>query len=378
MKIAVNTRLLLEHRMEGIARFNYEILKRIVIDHPEDKFYFFFDRPYSDKFIFADNVTPIVIPPPTRHPLLTTIWLELMLKRQLKKIKPDIFFSGDTYMPVKPGVPTVIVSHDLAFLHCTNNVDFFNKKYYHYFFPKFHHQAEKIIAVSEFTKNDITDKYGINSNKIEVVHNAANGHFNPVSEKKRIQVREKLTGGNPYFVYLGSIHPRKNIVNLIKAFDLFKSKTDNDYHLAIIGRPAWKTEEYYKALEVSPYRDFIVTKQLKRKDLPEVIGSADAMFYVSLFEGFGIPILEGFEAGIPVVTSNTSSMPEVADDAAILVDPKSIESIAGAMKEISESETLRQSLIKKGFERLKHFSWDKSAKKTYEIIKSVANKKAIS
>jgi len=170
-----------------------------------------------------------------------------------------------------------------------------------------------------------------------------------------------------------NIHPRKNIANLIKAFDLFKSKTDNNYHLAIIGRPAWKTEEYYKALDTSPYRNYIVTKQLKREDLPEVIGSSDAMFYVSLFEGFGIPILEGFEAGIPVVTSNTSSMPEVANDAAILVNPKSIESIANAMKEISESKTLRQSLIKKGFERLKNFSWDKSAAKTYEIIKSVAD-----
>jgi len=362
--------------MEGIARFNFEILKRIVINHPEDQFFFFFDRPFSKSFIFAENVTPIIVSPPTRHPLLLIIWMEIMIKRQLKKIKPDIFFSGDTYMPLKPGVPTIIVSHDLAFLHCTNNVDYFNKKYYHYFFPKFHNEAKKIIAVSQFTKNDIEDKYGINKDKIDVVHNAANGHFKPVSQIKRNKIREHLTRGNPYFVYLGSIHPRKNIVNLIKAFDLFKSRTDNNYHLAIIGRPAWKTEEYYKTLNDSPFRDSIITKQLQREKLPEVIGSADAMFYVSLFEGFGIPILEGFEAGIPVVTSNTSSMPEVAGDAAILVDPKSIESISQAMHKISESEELRHTLIKKGFERLKNFSWDNSAQKTYRIIESVANKKS--
>ncbi len=374
MIIAVNTRLLLEHRMEGIARFNYEILKRMVINHPEDKFYFFFDRPFSTKFLFADNIIPKILYPPTRHPLLMIVWMEIMLKRELKKLKPDVFFSGDTYMPLNPDVPTVLVSHDLAFLHCTNNVDFFNKKYYHYFFPKFHKNADRLIAVSNFTKNDIVDKYGINPKKIEIVHNAANGHFRPISMESKQKIRKKLTNGNPYFVYLGSIHPRKNIVNLIKAFNLFKSDTNNNYHLAIIGRPAWKTEEYYKTLEASPYRNFIVTKQLKREELPEVIGSADAMFYVSLFEGFGIPILEGFEAGIPVVTSNTSSMPEVAGDAAILVDPRSPDSISKAMKNLSKNENLRQSLVKKGFERLRHFSWNKSASKTYNIIKATANK----
>lgn len=374
MRIAVNTRLLLENRMEGIARFNFEILKRIVKEHPEDEFYFFFDRPYSDKFIFADNVFPIVLFPPTRHPLLMIIWQEFMVKKELKRLKPDLFFTGDTYMPLNPKVPTVLVSHDLAFLHFKDNVGFFDKNYYNFFFPKFHSKADKIIAVSKFTKIDIIDKYGIDSKKIDVVYNAANGHFKPIEEEVKQQVKDKLTGGNPYFVYLGSIHPRKNLVNLIKAFNVFKNENENDYHLVIIGRPAWKTQEFYKTLESSPYRDKIITKQVKREELPEYIGSAEAMFYVSLFEGFGIPILEGFEAGIPVVTSNLSSMPEVAEDAAILVDPRSPKSIAGAMKDLSIDDELKKSLIQKGFERLKYFSWDISAKKTYKIMKEVVNR----
>jgi glycosyltransferase involved in cell wall biosynthesis len=358
--------------MEGIARFNFEILKRIVKDHPEDEFYFFFDRPYSEKFIFAENVIPVVLFPPTRHPILMVLWQEFMVKKELKKIKPDVFFSGDTYMPLNPKVPTVLVSHDLAFLHFTDNVKFADKKYYNYFFPRFHNKADKLIAVSKFTKRDIEDKYRIASSKIDVVYNAANGHLKPTDEMTKQKVKEKLTEGNPYFVYLGSIHPRKNLVNLIKAFNVFKSNSENDYYLVIIGRPAWKTEEFYKALESSPFRDRIITKQVDRSELPEYIGSADALFYVSLFEGFGIPILEGFEAGIPVVTSNLSSMPEVADEAAILVDPRSPESIAGAMTDLALDPTLRDSLVKKGFERLKYFSWDVSAKKTYDIIKEVA------
>jgi len=378
MKIAVNTRLLLEHRMEGIARFNFEILKRIVLNNPNDQFFFFFDRPYSKKFIFADNVTPIVIFPPTRHPILMVFWQELMIKRQLKKIKPDVFFSGDTYMPLAPGVPTVLVSHDLAFLHFKDNVRFFDKKYYNFFFPRFHKNADKLIAVSTFTKKDIVEKYNISPENIEVVYNAANGHFKPVNIDTKERIKKELTDGNPYFVYLGSIHPRKNLVNLIKAFNVFKSNHENNYFLVIIGRPAWKTKEFYETLENSPYRKFIVTKQAKREDLPDYIGSADAMFYVSLFEGFGIPILEGFEAGIPVVTSNISSMPEVAEDAAILVDPYSPESIAGAMDKLASDPSIGKKLIKKGYERLKYFSWDYSANKTYNIIKSVVNKKQLS
>ena len=372
MKIAVNTRMLLENRMEGIARFNYEILKRIVKNNPEDQFYFYFDRPYSQKFIFGDNVTPKVLYPPTRHPILLTYWLEFKLKKELKKLKPDLLFSGDTYMPLNSRIPTVIVSHDLAYLHHDNHQRFFDRNYYKFFFKKFHNNAQKIIAVSKFTKEDIVNNYNIASSKIEVVYNSANGHFHPVDTKTKNNTKKELTGGNPYFVYLGSIHPRKNLVNLIKGFNEFKSKNQNDYKLVIIGRPAWKTKDYFKTLKSSPFNKDIITKQITREELPKYIGSAEAMFYVSLFEGFGIPILEGFEAGIPVVTSNISSMPEVAQDAALLVDPHSPKSIAEAMQQLLTDKNLHSSLVKKGNKRLKDFSWDLSAAKTYEILKEVS------
>ncbi|HHH52506.1 MAG TPA: glycosyltransferase family 1 protein [Bacteroidetes bacterium] len=374
MKVAVNTRMLLENRMEGIARFNYEILKRIVANHPEDEFYFFFDRKYSDKFIFGKNVVPKVLFPPTRHPFLLTYWLEYKLKKELKKLKPNVFFSGDTYMPLNSGISTIVVSHDLAYLHHEGYQRFFDRNYYKFFFKKFHHNAKNIIAVSNFTKKDIINKYGIDSQKIEVVYNAGNGHFHPIDTKLKESTKRELTGGNPYFVYLGSIHPRKNLVNLIKGFNEFKAKNDSIYKLVIIGRPAWKTKEFFNTLNSSPFKNDIITKQISRKKLPKYVGSAEAMFYVSLFEGFGIPILEGFEAGIPVVTSNVSSMPEVAKDAALLVDPYSPESIADAMSRLSTDEKLKQSLIQKGEKRLKDFSWDASAEKVYDILKDIASK----
>lgn len=374
MRVAVNLRFLLKDRMEGIARFNYETLKRIVANHPEDEFHFIFDRPYCESFIFSDNVHPVILYPPTRHPLLTVYWLEVRVKNYLRKIKPDVFLTGDTYMPINPGVKTVVVSHDLAFLHYPAHMRLSDRLFYNYFFPKYHINADRIIAVSEYTKYDIADQYKIPTEKIEVVHNAGNGHFYPVKENIKKESRDKLTGGKPYFVYLGSIHPRKNIVNLIKGFEIYKDKAVNEHFLVIIGRPAWKTGDFFNALNKSRYKDYIISTQIEREKLPEYIGSADAMFYVSLFEGFGIPVLEGFEAGIPVVTSNCTSMPEVAGDAALLVDPNSPEAISESMIRLSSDPELCKDLIEKGKKRLEMFSWDRSAEKIYEIIKNTANR----
>jgi len=375
MKVAVNLRFLLKDRMEGIARFNYETLKRIVENHPEDEFHFIFDRPYSETFIFSDNVHPVVLYPPTRHPLLTAYWLEVRVKNYLKSIKPDIFLTGDSYMPLNPGVRTVIVSHDLAFLHYPGHMRFSDRIFYNYFFPKYHSRADRIIAVSEYTKSDIINQYSISADKIDVVHNAANGHFYPISDSMKQQTKSKLTGGKPYFVYLGSIHPRKNIVNLIKSFEIYKEKTGNEHFLVIIGRPAWKTRDFYNALKSSKYKDYIISTQIEREKLPNYIGSADAMLYVSLFEGFGIPVLEGFEAGIPVVTSDCTSMPEVAGDAALLVNPNSSEAISESMIRLSSDPELCKNLIEKGKKRLEFFSWDRSAENIYEILKKTADGK---
>jgi len=365
MNIAVNARLLIESRMEGIARYNYESLKCMVLDHPEDKFYFFFDRPYSEEFIFAKNVIPIKVIPPTRHPLLIMYWFEWAIYRKLKSIQPDVFLSGDTYMSLKTKIPTLLVSHDLAYIHYPGHIPKSHRMYYKYYFPKFHKKAKALIAVSEFTKNDIIKHYKIPAQQITVAYNAPNGTFYPIDPVTKAKTQEKLTQGRPYFVYLGSIHPRKNLENLIKGFDHFKENMDSDHCLVIIGRPAWNTESFYKTMDESPYKADIIHTQFKRSELPEYIGSAEALCYISLFEGFGIPILEGFEAGVPVITSNVSSMPEVAKDAAIKVDPEDPFSIGSAFDQIANNAPLRKRLIEKGKNRLKDFSWQRTSEIIY-------------
>jgi len=371
MNIGINTRLLIHNKIEGIARYIFEIVSRMAATHPEDTFYYFFDRKYDKKFITSKNIIPVVIPPASRHPILWNIWFQYQVPRYLKKYNIDVFYTGETYLPRKTKVPCAIVSHDLAYCHYPDQIPAHILKYYKRNFPKNHRLADAIIAVSEFTKQDIVKQYGIDQEKIHVIHNAAPTGFVPLSKEQKLKLRMELTDGAAYFAYLGSFHPRKNIAGLIDGFSAFKKKSNLPHKLVLMGRWAWKTKEIKAKIESSPYTNDILVKQESRENIFRIVASAEALLYVSFFEGFGIPILEGFSAGVPVITSNVSSMPEVAGDAAILVSPSEPDQIAQAMLEITEEEDKRNNFIASGYARLNEFSWDKSAERTYQVIRSL-------
>ncbi len=369
LRIAVNTRLLLKDKLEGIGWVSYEYLKRITEAHPEHEFFFLFDRPYSDEFIFSKNVTPIVVSPPARHPILYYIWFELMIPRVLRKIKADVFFSPDSYLSLKTKVKSVTIFHDLNFEHRPKDVPFLARKYYQFFFPKYAKKAVKIISVSEYTKKDTIDLYGISPEKIEVVYNGVNENFKPIPKEEQKIIRKKYTNGKPYFVFVGAFNPRKNLPNLFKAYNHYQETVNDDVQLVVIGEKMYWTPEIEAVYKAMKHKDKIVfTGRLPMSELVEVVGSAMIMTYVSFFEGFGIPIVEGFRAGIPVITSNTSSMPEVAGDAAYIVDPWKVEEIAQAMIELRQNPDLRQEYIRKGNTRKNDFSWDRGAEKVWKII----------
>ena len=373
MKVAVNTRLLLKDRLEGIGWVAYETLRRMVVAHPEVDFYFFFDREPDAKFIFADNVKPIVLFPQARHPFLYIWYFELSVTRALRKINPDLFFSPDGYMSLRTKTPSVIQFHDLNFEHFPKDMPKIHLWHYKTFFPRFAKKAKRIVTVSEFSKQDIVDCYHVNPDKIDVAYNGVNEIFAPISEKEQTEIRNRYTEGNPYFMFVGSLHPRKNLARLFTAFDLFKSQTPSDVKLLIVGEKRWWSGPIQQAYEKMRFQsDVIFAGRLSAEDLHKVTASALASVYVSYFEGFGIPILEAFRCDTPVITSNVTSMPEVADDAALLVDPFSEASIAEAMTEMLD-ETRRQELIEKGRERANDFSWDKAADDIWNCLMKVVN-----
>src|SRR5512138_3271378 len=168
MKIAVNTRLLIKNKLEGIGWFTYESLKRITTRHPEHEFIFIFDRPFDDEFIFSGNITPVVQFPPTRHPLLFYLWFDWMLPPLLKRLKPDLFLSPDGFLSMRTPVKSMTVFHDLNFEHHPGDMPYWYYKYYHHHFPLFAKKAVRIATVSEFSKQDIIGQYGVPADRIDV------------------------------------------------------------------------------------------------------------------------------------------------------------------------------------------------------------------
>lgn len=372
MRIAVNARVLQKGRMEGVARYIYEVTRRMVANHPEHEFIFLFDRPFDSEFVFADNVTAIQIGVPARLPILFKLWFEYSVHRALKKYKADVFFSGDAYLSLRSKAPSVMVSHDLAYIHYPDHLPGHHLRYYKKFFPLFHKRADHIIAVSEATKADIIEQFGISASKINVGHNATPKGFVPIGEHTKTGIRNQYSEGNPYFFYLGSLHPRKNIVKLIEAFSSYKTIHNTEHHLVIVGRPAWNFDQIQKAYNSSPFKHEIHMYHDIKDEAKEMLASAEALIYISTFEGFGIPILEAFSSGVPVITSNISSMPEVAGDAAILVDPTDTSEIVEAMHSIVSDDSRREQLIEKGFERTNDFDWDRTAEVVYDSIVKVS------
>ncbi len=371
MKIAVNTRLLLKDRLEGIGWVAYECLRRIVKSHPEVEFYFIFDREYDEKFIFADNVKPVVLFPPARHPFLYVIYFEFAVTRFLRKLKPDLYLSTDAYLSLRSKTKQLAVFHDINFEHFPQDFPKIHLWHYKKFFPKYAKKASRILTVSEFSKKDICECYGVDPDKIDVAYNGVNEIFEPVSDYIKSAMKDIYADEKPYFMFVGSLHPRKNLARLFTAFDIFKKKNNNDIKLVIVGEKKWWTEPIKKAYEAMTFKDDVVfTGRLSAMDLHHVTASALAAVYVSYFEGFGIPIVEAFRCDTPVITSNVTSMPEVAADAALLVDPFDVNSIADAMEKVLDDD-IRQELIEKGRVRSQDFSWDKAAEEWWKCIMKV-------
>ena len=368
MRIAVNTRLLLKGKLEGIGWVAYETLRRMVMAHPEVEFYFIFDRQPDPMFLFADNVKPVVLFPQARHPFLFIWFFELSIPHALKKIDADLFYSPDGYLSLRSKVPQVVEFHDLNFEHFPEDMPKIHLWHYKKFFPKFARKAERIFTVSEFSKQDIVKCYGVDPEKIDVAYNGVNEIFAPLTAEQQEQVRAKYSEGHPYFMFVGSLHPRKNLARLFTAFDRFKSRNKNDVKLVIVGEKRWWTEPIQKAFSAMSCKDDVIfTGRLSAEDLHQVTAAAVASVYVSYFEGFGIPILEAFKCGTPVITSNVTSMPEVAGDAALLVDPFSEDDIAEAMAKVLD-ENVRKELIEKGRVRAMDFSWDHAAETIWNSL----------
>ncbi len=377
LEIVVNARLLLPGKLEGIGRFTYEVVRRLAADHPQDHFYLLFDRVVEWPELEFDNVTPVVMGPQARHPLLFWWWFEHSVGTFLNRIKPDVFFSPDGYLSLRASCPQLAVMHDLNFRHHPEYVPWLVGKYYNHFFPRFARKATRIATVSEYSASDIASSYGIDHGRIDVVGNGVSEQFIPVAEPVRAQVRVRFSKGLPYFLFVGSLHPRKNLDGLLTAFAHFRSQHPEPIGLVVAGATYFLPASTKVLMEQHPYKqDIVFTGRTSETDLALLMGSALALTYFPHFEGFGIPILEAFACGTPVACSNTTSMPEVAGDGALLADPKNPQDMARCMQQLATDSGLRQRLVEAGMQRLKHYRWDLTAEAVYRSLCQTAQTKA--
>jgi glycosyltransferase involved in cell wall biosynthesis len=368
MVIAINCRHLTPNKLEGFGTYTYELVTRWIKEHNEVNFVLIFDREPTVVIPELPNVKKVVIGPPTRHPLLYWIWFEWSIPRILKRYKATLFFSPDGYNSLRSRVPSVITVHDLNFEHNPADLPKVLGWYLRKFVPKFVEKATRVLTVSAYSKQDITKCYRCASQKISTVYNGANEIYQPLSEDVKITTRKRISNNRPYFLFVGSLHPRKNVQRLITAYQGINNPSVD---LVIVGSAMWRDHQISVDPNGADRIHFL--GYLAQKELAEVMGSALALTYVPYFEGFGIPLVEAMRCGIPILAANTTCLPEIAGNAAVYCDPFNIQEIQKGLEQLIENDTLRIQLSENSIKRATEFSWDQASKQSWEVIYTTAN-----
>ena len=285
----------------------------------------------------------------------------------------DLFHAPDHYIPKLGNIPVVATVMDaITFAH----PEWVSKPFRslkNHVFRQMARSAQRIIAPSEFSKANIVHYFGISPERVSVTHLGTNfGHARPLSEQERQAVLRRHGLERGFFISVGTIQPRKNLGRILSAHRMLSLEMQIAHPLIVVGRSGWCTEDIIpdlRALQINGRGRWL--ESVSDVELRALLQSACALVYPSLHEGFGLPVLEGFAAGIPVISSNTTSIPEVAGDAALLVNPESTEEIANAMQRIVEDSALGAELVERGRRRVQHFSWENCAKKTLNVYQSL-------
>jgi len=293
--------------------------------------------------------------------------------------KIDVFFSPHIFLlSASKNYSTVVTFHDLSF---EKYPEFYSKSknYWHFSMnpKKQARRASKIIAVSESTKDDLVKLYDINPDKIKVIYSGINLESESWNLEPRVsEIKKKYNLSDHYILYLGTLEPRKNIIGLIKAYELLRKKfqiPNSKFQipkLVIAGSKGWLYEDIFKTVKNSLEKnDIVFTGFVNDEDKPILYKLADLFVYPSFYEGFGFPPLEAMSYGTPVITSNFSSLPEAVGDAAIMVNPYNLDELSRAMEMVLGDNNLKKYLIKKGYEQIKKFSWRKCAEETLNTLK---------
>ncbi len=369
MIIAVNAIFFNSANLEGYGHYTVSIFKLLVKQYPQHQFVFVYDRPHPTDLIIGENVESITVAPAARHIPAFFYWYNISAALAVKKIKADVWVQPYGFCSLSTSVPQVLVVHDLAFKHFPQHISWTQRWHYAAMTPRFLKKAKRVVTVSEFSKQDIIQSYPQLALDPTVISGAARSGFVPLSWEEKEQVKEAYTEGYEYFLCVGGINPRKNMMHILKAFSLFKKWHKSNMKLVFAGRLAWQYQEFVEKLKTFKYRnDVVLTGYVAEAILQKLTGAAYASLYVTHFEGFGLPIVEAMQSGVPVVVGNNSSMPEVGGEAVLYADASDPENIASQMQALYRNEKMREKLIQKGLEQAALYSWEQAAQLFWKEI----------
>ena len=297
---------------------------------------------------------------PGRRPWLLRLWFGLVMTWTLKRWRADALVSleGPLAMGMPASFPQLSVIHDLNFVRHPDWLPRRWARYYNRRFPAFARRANVLGTVSECSRQDLADTYGINRDRVVVIPNAADESFVPLAPESKADAQQRYAGGSAYFVYVGSLHPRKNIGGLLAAFESYRA-AGGGHALVVVGASMWGGMQEVLSTEAAPHVHW--AGRLNDESLAQAMGGAECLLFLPWFEGFGIPLLEAMACGVPVIASNVTSIPEVCGGAAFaLHDPTDIEGVAASMKAIDEDNKAKRAAIERGLARASEFGWARS------------------
>lgn len=355
----------------GIGTYVRNLVEKLIKLDKKNEYYLIHGKKSEDKFYkqFRGNkrVYEVIIPIKKilfGREVRKIVYMPKILERYNLDVVHETAQTGPFFRKSK--FKKIVTIHDLVPLIYPRAHSYLVHMHHKFGLPVMLRNVDKIIAVSKNTKKDIEKIFKIPSSKIKIIYEAPNIEFSsPTSQSKIINIKDRY-GLKDYFFVVGSIEPRKNLERIIKAFnELYKTK---NIQLVIATKKGWKNKKILRLVKRS--KGVIVVYNISNEELRALYSGAKATIFVSLYEGFGLPILESMACGCPVITSNVSSMPEVANNAAILVNPLKDEKIVDAMENILDKRIAKK-LIIAGFKNIKRFSWKKAAKETLKVYKEV-------
>jgi glycosyltransferase involved in cell wall biosynthesis len=361
------------HRRAGLGRYA-ESLARALAGLIPDQLALFYNREHGLTPLAGLERLPARSVALGYKPWRTLVWLGQSARLGFNRLVPgaSLFHATEHLLLPLRGVPTVLTVHDLIFRRLPEHHKPLNRWYLNLTMPLYCARATHIIAVSEHTRRDLMAAYGVFPERITVIPEAAAAGFAPAPAAAVEAARARYHLPERYLLTVGTLEPRKNLARLLAAWErLYRSGAAPP--LVIAGQRGWLVDSFFAALERSPARDgVLLTGFVDDDDLPAVYSGAELFVLPSLYEGFGLPPLEAMSCGVPVVCSNTSSLPELADGAALLFDPRSVEAIAAALERALSAADLRADLRQRGLARARQYTWEATARQTLAVYQRVA------